>query len=591
LGAAHEKNAMNCPKCGESVPPDGRFCGKCGQQIDSGAARAQSESAGPGASVGDFGLAAAGAGSRAGAAASAYPGAGAQALPSLIERIKNIVLTPKTEWRVIEAEPTSVAQLYTGYVVPMAAFAAAMSFIRMSVIGVSLPFGGTIRTPLASGLMSSVVTFILGLIGLFLVGSIINMLAPTFSGGRNQRQALKTAAYALTPAWLGTALTFLPLGTLLQLIAGIYGIYVLYLGLPVMMRSQQDKAAGYTAAVVACTILVGILFAAAGAMLGGVGRMAGIGSAAVYESHNPEAAAAAADQAGAVLGNTIGGVLGTDEKGKEGLGKAFSNLAKAGQKIEQEEASAAARAGSAGNAGSAGGAGGTAGSDSAAAMTASTGAAGGAGNATGPDSAAAGTTAAGAAGSNSDPADPAQNAMAAAGGLLSALGGALGGDVRHEPVDFNTLKGMLPTSLPQMQRTDAEGSSQQALGVKSSSATAEYSGTSGSNAAGSSNPHLRIKISDMSGVSGLLEAASGLAPTGERQTDTGFEKDMVVNGRVIHEKYDRKSRDGEVSALIAKRFSVEVTGQGVDIAQLEKTLSTIDLARLESMKDAGAQAH
>jgi hypothetical protein len=178
--------------------------------------------------------------------------------------------------------------------------------------------------------------------------------------------------------------------------------------------------------------------------------------------------------------------------------------------------------------------------------------------------------------------------MAAAGGLLSALGGALGGNVRHEPVDFNTLKGMLPTSLPQMQRTDAEGSSQQALGVKSSSATAEYAG---SNSAGSSNPHLRIKISDMSGVSGLLEAASGLAPTGERQTDTGFEKDMVVNGRVIHEKYDRKSGDGEVSALIARRFSVEVTGRGVDIAQLEKTLNTVDLARLESMKDAGAQAH
>jgi hypothetical protein len=584
LGAAYEKNAMNCPKCGESVPGDGRFCGKCGQQIDSGAARAQSEPAGPGASVGDFGLAAAGAGSGTGAAA--YPGAGAQALRSLIERIKNIVLTPKTEWRVIEAEPTSVAQLYTGYVMPMAAFAAAMSFIRISVIGVSLPFGGTIRTPLASGLVSSVVTFILGLIGLFLVGSIINMLAPTFAGGRNQRQALKTAAYALTPAWLGTALTFLPLGTLLQLIAGFYGIYVLYLGLPVMMRSQQDKAAGYTAAVVACTILVGILFAAAGAMLGAAGRMAGIGSAAVYESHSPEAAAAAADQAGAVLGNAIGGVLGTDEKGKEGLSNAFSNLAKAGQKIEQEEASAAARAASGASAGSAAGADSAAGT--AAAGSANTGSANtGAGGMT----TAAGTTAnttpatTGAAGSNSD---PAQNAMAAAGGLLSALGGALGGNVRHEPVDFNTLKGMLPTSLPQMQRTDAEGSSQQALGVKSSSATAEYAG---SNSAGSSNPHLRIKISDMSGVSGLLEAASGLAPTGERQTDTGFEKDMVVNGRVIHEKYDRKSGDGEVSALIARRFSVEVTGRGVDIAQLEKTLNTVDLARLESMKDAGAQAH
>jgi hypothetical protein len=182
--------------------------------------------------------------------------------------VKNIILAPRSEWRAIEAEPTSIGQLYAGYVVPMAAFAAVMSFIRMSIVGVPLPLGGLIRTPPASGLVSSVVTFLLGLIGLFLVGLVINMLAPTSYGRRNQRQALKTAAYALTPAWLGTALTFLPLGSVLQLIAGSYGIYVLYLGLPVMMRTPPDKAGGYTAAVVVCTVLIAILFAAVGAMLG-----------------------------------------------------------------------------------------------------------------------------------------------------------------------------------------------------------------------------------------------------------------------------------------------------------------------------------
>jgi hypothetical protein len=135
-----------------------------------------------------------------------------------------------------------------------------------------------------------------------------------------------------------------------------------------------------------------------------------------------------------------------------------------------------------------------------------------------------------------------------------------------------------------MQRTNAQGSAQQAMGVKSSSATADYQGT----ATGASNPSMHIKISDMSGVSGLLDAASGLVPTGETQTDTGFEKDTVLNGRAVHEKYDRRSGDGEVSAIVAKRFSVEVTGQGVDLAQLEKTLGSLDLARLESMKDTGA---
>jgi len=535
---------MNCPKCSQTVSTDARFCGNCGSQIESE----------PAARVGDFGLAAAAASGAGTAPAYASP----HALPGLVERIKNIILTPKTEWPVIQAESTAVGQLYTGYVMPMAAFAAVMSFIRMSVIGVNLPFGGTIRTPFSSGVFSSVLTFVMGLIGLYLVGLIINVLAPSFGGQRDQRQALKTAAYALTPAWLGTALTFLPLGSLLQLCAGIYGIYVLYLGLPVMMRSKQTSSAGYTASVVVCSILVGILFGVVAASLGVAGRMGGLGgSTAMYDSHSPEAQAAAADRAGAVLGNMLGGAVGSDQKGKDGLANAFSNLAKAGQKMEQDEA--AARNGSAGSA-----------------------AATGAGNAAGADAAAQSANAAtAAAGSN---ADPTQNAMAATGGLIAALGGALGGSVRHEPVDFNTLKGMLPASLPNMQRTNAQGSSQQAMGVKSSSATADYLGT----AAGTSNPSMHIKISDMSGVSGLLDAASGLVPTGETQTDTGFEKDTVLDGRAVHEKYDRRSGDGEVSALVAKRFSVEVTGQGVDIAQLEKTLGSLDLAQLESMKDAGA---
>ena len=45
----------------------------------------------------------------------------------LAARIKNIVSTPRSEWRVIQAEPTSISRLYSGYVMPMAAFAATMS--------------------------------------------------------------------------------------------------------------------------------------------------------------------------------------------------------------------------------------------------------------------------------------------------------------------------------------------------------------------------------------------------------------------------------------------------------------------------------
>jgi Yip1 domain len=178
----------------------------------------------------------------------------------LAARIKNILLAPRNEWRIIQAEATSVSRLYGSYVMPMAAFASAMSFIRMTVVGVDVPSGGTIRAPFVNGLFTSLLTFVLSLVGLYLVGLVINMLALAFGGRRDRRQALKTATYALTPAWLGTPLSFLPMGSLLQFMAGLYGVYLLYIGLPVMMQVEEDGAGGYASSVVACAIGVGLLF-------------------------------------------------------------------------------------------------------------------------------------------------------------------------------------------------------------------------------------------------------------------------------------------------------------------------------------------
>jgi hypothetical protein len=185
----------------------------------------------------------------------------------MLSRIKNILTAPRSEWRVIDAESSTVGQLYTAFIVPMAAFAAVMSLLRLSIVGVTVPSGGIIRIPFANGVLSAVVAFLFSLIGLYLVGLVIDVLAPTFAGRKDRRQALKTGAYAFTPAWLGTALTFLPLGPVLSLAASFYGIFLLYLGLPQLMRVQSDQAAGYTASVVICTFAIGILFAVGAATL------------------------------------------------------------------------------------------------------------------------------------------------------------------------------------------------------------------------------------------------------------------------------------------------------------------------------------
>ncbi|MEP6549131.1 MAG: Yip1 family protein [Gammaproteobacteria bacterium] len=457
-------------------------------------------------------------------------------MPGLLQRIKNIMIKPKIEWQIIAPEATSPAQLYVGYVMPLAALAALLSFVRMSLIGVSLPFNGVIRTPIGSGLVYALLAFGFGLVGLFLLALIINALAPTFSGVRDQRQALKVAAYSLTPAWLASLLALSPvLPTLLQFVAGCYGIYVLYLGLPTMMQAPREKAVGYTATVVICTIGLGILFGVLSATTGYFGHRGLMGASPAEQAAQQ---AAARDQGAAAVGNILGGVLGTDEKGKAGLGAALANLAKAGEQSAAQ--SAAANVPAAGNAAS----------NSNAATSGSS--------------------------------DSAQSPLSAAGGLATALGGALGGSRRVDVVDFKTLTAMLPASLPGMKRTDARGENQGAVGVKTSSASGSYQGDNGAS--------VHIEISDMSGVSGLMDLAGALVQNTTSESDSGFERDQTLDGRTVHEKYDAKARKGEASVMLAKRFQVEVTGDGVDMRALEQSLSKIDLARLESMKDQGGQA-
>ena len=59
----------------------------------------------------------------------------------------------------------------------------------MSIIGMGA-FGVSIRVPFLSGLASMVVSYVLSLVGVFVLALIVNALAPTFGGQKDQIQAL-----------------------------------------------------------------------------------------------------------------------------------------------------------------------------------------------------------------------------------------------------------------------------------------------------------------------------------------------------------------------------------------------------------------
>lgn len=181
----------------------------------------------------------------------------------LFERVKSILLTPKSEWPVIAAEPASVAGLYTGYIVVLAAIPPLASFLQFGLIGTHVGFFGTYRIGLGTGLTALLVNYALALVGIYVLSLMVDALAPIFGGRKDPVMAMKTVAYAGTAGWIAGIGQLLPvIAPLIMLAGGVYSIYLCYLGLQVTMQCPEDKAAGYTAAVVLAAIVIGTVAAA-----------------------------------------------------------------------------------------------------------------------------------------------------------------------------------------------------------------------------------------------------------------------------------------------------------------------------------------
>ena len=177
---------------------------------------------------------------------------------NLIERAKAILLKPAETWPVIDAEPASVPSIYKDWLLIMAAIPAVCAFIGTSLVGIGFGF----RIPVVYGLETLVLTYVLSLVVAFVMALVVDALAPSFGGQKNRVAALKVVAYGSTASYVAGVFSLLPALSLLGLLAACYSIYLIWLGLPVLMKCPKDKAAGYTAVVIVIGIVAAIVIGA-----------------------------------------------------------------------------------------------------------------------------------------------------------------------------------------------------------------------------------------------------------------------------------------------------------------------------------------
>jgi hypothetical protein len=174
---------------------------------------------------------------------------------SLVDRVKNILMTPKTEWPRIDAEPATIGGIYRNYVVIVAAIGPIASVIGQLAFGVSL-LGITFRPSVQYVVVTAILTYLLSLGSVYVLALIIEALAPSFGGVKDRVKAFKVAAYASTAGWVAGIFGIFPALAWLALIGALYGLYLLYLGLPVLMKVAADKAVAYLVVTILASIVL-----------------------------------------------------------------------------------------------------------------------------------------------------------------------------------------------------------------------------------------------------------------------------------------------------------------------------------------------
>jgi hypothetical protein len=169
---------------------------------------------------------------------------------NLVERAKGMLLSPKTEWPKVAAEPMTAQEIYTRWVLILAAIGPVAIAIGW---GLSTGFDFSLRFAIANYLIVLVMTAIIALV--------VDALAPHFGGTKDFVAALKLSAFSYTPAYLAGVFHLLgTFGGILVMLASLYAYYLFFLGVPVLRKASEDKALVFTIVVVVIGFVLGMLF-------------------------------------------------------------------------------------------------------------------------------------------------------------------------------------------------------------------------------------------------------------------------------------------------------------------------------------------
>ncbi len=184
-------------------------------------------------------------------------------LAQVIPRTIKMIVKPQEYWEEMIAEPGDIKSLLPTMLI-LAAIPAVATLLGVGLLG-GMRQGflglGIFGRYFAAMLFAVVLQYGMSIGSWIILGYLIDAFAPTFGGQKDIGQSMKLATIII-PTWLGQVLAITTFQGLawVGMLGGLgYGGYILYVGLPLMNGTSQEKAPAYAAAALGCLLGVMLL--------------------------------------------------------------------------------------------------------------------------------------------------------------------------------------------------------------------------------------------------------------------------------------------------------------------------------------------
>lgn len=180
-------------------------------------------------------------------------------MEKLIAEIRDLIRSPLKVFEQLKTTETTQSEITKTMLVYVAAIPAVAGFLGRVVIGYNVPFVGYAHVSFFSGLISAVLLFVLAIVGVYVISFIVNGIVASFGGQRNELNAFKLTTYSFIPLMVLGVFSLIPALVGLYIL-GLYGIYLFYIGAPILMEVPEEKSLTFTVIVSLISIVITILF-------------------------------------------------------------------------------------------------------------------------------------------------------------------------------------------------------------------------------------------------------------------------------------------------------------------------------------------